>query len=78
MHKIPNAFSHSYFKILKAIQVCYEITQDNKNREINGIIEVIREFDLEKGLIITGDLERDELVDGMKIHYKPLWKWLLQ
>ncbi len=65
-------------KVVQAIQVCYEITRDNKNREINGIIEVIREFDLGEGLIITGDLEEDELVEGMKIHYKPLWKWLLQ
>lgn len=65
-------------RVVQAIQVCYEITQDNKNRETNGIIEVIREFDLGEGLIITGDLEGDELVEGMKIHYKPLWKWLLQ
>jgi predicted AAA+ superfamily ATPase len=28
-------------------------------------------------LIITDDLEKEDKIDGKKIIYKPLWKWLL-
>ncbi len=35
------------------IQVCEEIHSDNKDREINGLLEAMRFFKLEEGLIIT-------------------------
>jgi len=65
-------------KVKEAIQVCYELTDENKDREINGLIETMDEFKLNDGLIITGDLEGEEIKDGKKIVYKPLWKWLLE
>jgi len=29
-------------------------------------------------MIITKDLEKVEIVDGIKINFMPLWKWLLK
>ncbi|TKY91548.1 MAG: ATP-binding protein [Candidatus Methanomarinus sp.] len=64
--------------VKEAIQVCYELTDKNKDREVNGLIETMEEFKLKEGLIITGDLEGEEREAGKKIVYKPLWKWLLE
>ncbi len=65
-------------RVNEAIQVCYKLTEDNKEREINGIIEAMDEFNLNEGLIITGDYDGEEFENGKKIVYKPLWKWLLE
>ena len=35
------------------IQVCYELTPDNLNRELNGLYEALTFFDSKKGYIIT-------------------------
>ena len=37
----------------------------------------MKAFKLKQGLIITEDKEGEEKVDGKKIGYVPLWKWLL-
>ena len=65
-------------KITEAIQVCHEISEENKEREVNGLAEVMEEFDLIEGLIITNDFEGEETISGKRIIYKPLWRWLLQ
>ncbi|GFO96745.1 putative ATPase AAA+ superfamily [groundwater metagenome] len=64
-------------KITDAIQVCYELSEKNKEREINGLIEAMEEFKLNEGLIITNDFEGEEALGGKRIIYTPLWKWLL-
>lgn len=62
----------------KAIQVVYDIKDEKtKQREINGIVECIKEFDLKDGLIITKDYEAEEKIENRKITYLPLWRWLL-
>ncbi len=43
-----------------AIQVCYELTDDNKDREINGLLEALDAFNLNEGLILTYNQE-DEI-----------------
>ena len=65
-------------RIREAIQVCYDLTEENKEREIGGITDAMEEFQLKEGLIITGDLEGEEDIAGRKVSYKPLWKWLLE
>ena len=65
-------------KINQAIQVCYELTQENKDREIKGLMEAMREFKLKQGLILTYDQEEAFVIEGKKIIVKPVWKWLLK
>ena len=64
--------------IKEVIQVCFELNEENKEREINGINEAMEVFKLKQGLMITGDFEGEEAVNGKNLVYKPLWKWLLE
>ncbi len=66
-------------KIKEAIQVCYDSENiDVKKREINGLMEVLKKFKINRGLIITEDYEAEEIIEGKKVKFIPLWKWLLQ
>lgn len=66
-------------KAKEIIQVCYDITDEKtKAREINGIVSCSKELRLERGLIITKTLEEEKTIDGIKIKFIPLWKWLLK
>ena len=63
-------------KIEEIIQVCWDV-EEAKEREIKGILNAAKFFRIKKGIIITGDFEGEELIEGVKIEYVPLWKWLL-
>ena len=63
--------------IIEAIQVCYDLTKDNKEREIRGLIEAMEKFKLKEGLILTQDQEEDLKLNGKKVKVFPVWKWLL-
>ncbi len=66
-------------KITKAIQVC--LILDNavtKKREVDGLIEAVKEYKLKEGLILTLDKEEELVVEEKKIIIKPVWKWLLE
>lgn len=65
-------------KIKEAIQVCYEINRDNKEREIAGLLEAMKKFKLKEGLILTMDQEEEIIKEGLKIKVVPVWKWLLK
>jgi len=65
-------------KIKKAIQVCYDLNQENKEREIEGLLEAINKFNLKEGLILTFDQDDELNIKGNKIIIKPIWKWLLE
>ncbi|MCD6493484.1 MAG: ATP-binding protein [Archaeoglobaceae archaeon] len=63
-------------KIEEIIQVCWDV-EEAKEREIKGILNAAEFFKIKKGIIITWDFEGEELIEGVKIEYVPLWKWLL-
>jgi len=65
-------------KITKAIQVCYTLNDDNRGREIDGLLEAMEKFNLKKGLILTYGQEQEIKQKGMIIMVKPVWKWLLE
>jgi len=60
------------------VQVVSEMNDAVRKREIRGLVGCAREFGIKKGTIVTRDVERDEKVDGIKIRFIPLWKWLLR
>ncbi|MEI7960919.1 MAG: ATP-binding protein [archaeon] len=65
-------------KIVEAMQVCFELTEENKGREIAGLLGALEKFKLNEGLILTYDQE-DKLQEmGKTIIVKPVWKWLLE
>jgi len=50
---------------------------ENKEREVNGLLEALNAFKLKEGLVLTEDFEDVEKISKKTIIYKPLWKWLL-
>ena len=65
-------------QILSLIQVCYDLSIDNQDREINGLLEAMKFFDQQEGIIITFD-QQDELnIDGNKIKLIPAYEFLME
>lgn len=65
-------------KVREIIQVVFAINEKTKEREIRGLATCAKEMGLKKGLIVTKDMEGTESIDGIKVEFVPLWKWLLQ
>lgn len=65
-------------KIIKAYQVCYILDESNKNREIEGLIEALNKFKLNRGIILTLNQEDEFTIENKKIIVMPVWKWLLE
>ena len=65
-------------EIKQAIQVCYELNEENKEREVGGLSEAIEKFKLKEGLLLTNSQEEELELNGKKIVIKPVWKWLLE
>lgn len=63
-------------KITQAIQVCFQIDQNNRKRELAGLQGAMEEFDLKEGLILTKNQE-EEIGKVNEIKIRPVWKWLL-
>ncbi len=65
-------------KISSLIQVCWNVGDKvTKKREISGLTAAMDTFKLHKGIVITEDYAGEETVNGLRIAYIPLWKWLL-
>ena len=65
-------------KIIKAMQVCFNLNEENKNREINGLMDAMEKFNLNEGLILTYNQEDKLQEKGKTLIVKPVWKWLLE
>jgi len=63
--------------IVQAIQVCYDLNTDNQNREINGLMEAAKKFNLNSGLILTFDQKDEISTSGIKISILPVLKWMI-
>ena len=61
----------------QAIQVCYELNDNNRTREINGLVEAMDKLNLKKGEILTIDQEEELVQDDRQIKIVPAYKWFL-
>lgn len=68
-----NGFECDFITKNNSIQVCYTINEENRKREVNGLIEAQKKFE-NKPILITYDQEIE--LDG--IRSIPIWKWLLE
>lgn len=64
--------------IESAIQVCFQLNEENINRETDGLMEALKNLKVEKGLILTMDQEDELTRDGKIIKIKPVWQWLCE
>lgn len=64
--------------VYQLIQVCYDVDDyDTKKREIKALYKASNELRCRNLIIITEGKEGTETYHGKKIHYVPLWEWLL-
>lgn len=64
---------------LELINVCYELNSlGTRKREINSLLNAMKELDVEDSLLLTGDEEGEEIINNKKIRIIPVWKWLLE
>jgi len=59
------------------IQVTLELNDTSSQREFAGVVEACKWLKIDRGMIITLNEEREEVVDGVTIQVVPAWKWLL-
>lgn len=63
-------------KVIAAVQACYKVTEENKAREFDGLLEAMDFFKLRKGMIVTLDQEDKITKEGKTILLVPAWKFL--
>jgi len=56
-------------------QVCRELTDENRRREIGGLVTACRRLNVTEGTILTEDQESEEEAEGIKISVLPVWRW---
>ena len=61
-----------------AVQVCWELSHDNEDREINGALRAMERFGLKEAVLVTRD--QSDLIGkgGRMIRVVPAWKWLCE
>jgi uncharacterized protein len=59
-----------------AAQVCYELTPENLDREMNGLLEAMTELNFQEGYILTMDQQEQLEKEGKKIQVIQVWKWM--
>ncbi len=63
-------------KDLLAVQVCYQLNEENQQREINGLLGALKKINKNEGIIITRDQEDFFETENIKIRVVPVLKWL--
>jgi predicted AAA+ superfamily ATPase len=58
-----------------AIQVCYELHHDNQERELKGILDAMKFFNLNEGIIVTLNQSDLIIVDSYKIKVIPAYQF---
>lgn len=65
-------------KVKEVVQVCWDIEkEETRDREVKAMLRAMKEFRLKESFVITENKEGEETIDGRKIKYRALWKWLL-
>ena len=65
-------------KIEQVIQVCYELSHENREREIRGIKEAMDFFKIDKGLIISFNQRDVFMHNGKRLEVLPAWEFLIK
>ena len=65
-------------KVISAMQVTRKFDEENEHRELLGLVEAMKEHNLNTGLILTEDQTQEKVIENKKILIKPVWQWLLE
>ncbi|HOK41953.1 MAG TPA: ATP-binding protein [bacterium] len=81
IYYLSNEYEYDFIvkkdKQINIFQICWELTDKNKEREIEGLIKGCKYFNIKKGYIITYEQEFEEKIDGILIKIVPAFKWLV-
>ena len=61
-----------------AIQVCFELSRENRDRELVGLTGAMTTHGLTEGIILTYNQEETITVGDAVIRVLPVWKWLIE
>ena len=65
-------------KIEALIQSCAKVENfQTKKREVSALLKASKALRCNNLQVITFDYENEEVVEGKKVKFTPLWKWLL-
>ncbi len=65
------------FRVRELIQVCYDLDYNTRKRELDALLKASRELGCNNLRVVTWDYEGVGEVDGRRVEFAPLWKWLL-
>jgi uncharacterized protein len=65
-------------KAEELIQVSYQISPDNIDREIRGLVEAMKFFGKKEGIILTLNDKDQFISEGMHISVLPVWEWCMK
>ena len=75
----PDFVLREGLRISKAIQVSLDLdSPETKKREIEGAVEAMAVYKLDRGFILTFEEEDVLSIHGKKNTVQPIWKWLLE
>ena len=64
--------------VSEVIQVVYDLGDEKtRKREVNSIVECVKELKADDAIILTKEVSEAKTVDGVKIRFVPLVDWLL-
>jgi len=58
-------------------QVCFELTEENKERELSSLVSCCNWLETKEGMVLTNDQEEEIKINEIKIRIFPVWKWLI-
>ena len=59
------------------MQVCYDLNEANRAREISGLLEAMKKLDLNEGFLITLGNDEDVIFEEKTIHIFSAFRWFL-
>ena len=65
-------------KMQGVYQVCWQLDQENMDREISGLLEAMNYFEIETALIITINQSDKFIIDDKTIIVQPFYEWAEQ
>jgi predicted AAA+ superfamily ATPase len=66
------------YRVSEALQVCAVIeNEQTEKREIDGLMEALEAYSLEKGFILTLDAKKRLQINNKTIEIMPVWEWLI-
>ncbi len=64
--------------VKKLVQVCYELNDSNRKREVQGLVSAMEACGLDHGIILTKNQEQEIETDAGTVSVQKTWNWLLQ